>query len=77
MHVWQKYKATHPVLTRAVWSAVLVFIFLLGKSIPLPYTDAKSLVLQNATLNFASLATGGISRNYRCLAWGLPLGCRQ
>lgn len=59
MHAWQKYKATHPVSTRAVWSAVLVFIFLLGKSIPLPYTDAKSLVLQNATLNFASLATGG------------------
>ena len=59
MHAWQKWKFNHPVFHKACWSVLLVFIFLLGKSIPLPYTDAKSLVIENAGLHFASVATGG------------------
>ena len=59
MHSWQKWKFNHPVFYRACWSGMIVFVFLLGKSIPLPYTDAKSLVIENASLNLASLATGG------------------
>lgn len=59
MHTWQKFKFNHPVFHKACWSVLIVFIFILGKSIPLPYTDAKSLVIENASLHIASLATGG------------------
>lgn len=59
VHTWQKWKFNHPVFHKACWSVLFVFIFILGKSIPLPYTDAKSLVVKNASLHVASLATGG------------------
>lgn len=59
MHTWQKWKVNHPIFYKSNWSILIVFIFILGKSIPLPYTDAKSLVIQNVSLHVASLATGG------------------
>lgn len=69
--VWKRWRFNHQVTSRAAWSAFIIFIFLFGKAIPLPYTNAKSLVLQNSTLNFAALATGGNLSQLSLFSMGL------
>lgn len=55
----RRWQQNHQIIVKSAWSVLIVAVFLLGKSIPLPYTNAKSLVEHNATMNFAALATGG------------------
>lgn len=56
MQTWVRH---HQLLIKALWSLVILFVFLLGKAIPLPYLNARQVIIAEGHLNSLSLVTGG------------------
>lgn len=49
----------HQLVTKGLWSLLILFVFLLGKAIPLPFLDAHQDIVAEGRLNNLSVVTGG------------------
>lgn len=49
----------HPILSKSLWSLLVLFVFEVGKNIPLPYTDAESAIKGSYSIKALTQATGG------------------
>ena len=49
----------HPILSKSLWSLLVLFVFEVGKNIPLPYTDAESAIKGAYSIKALTQATGG------------------
>lgn len=55
----RRFLLQHPILRKSLWSMLFLGLFVMGKWIPLPYTDAKSALIDTPLNNIILIATGG------------------
>ena len=68
MRIWLK---KHPVTHRFAWTGLIIIVYLLGKTVPLPFKSVIKDVEANQVLNLTTVFTGGNASSLTLFSLGI------